>query len=132
MSPTYCCIFRLNWFDYFQCICLCVFIVIMKCTQCSAAPSSRSSISHLTNVNSILNNAPICCIKLISLNLAVHVWKGDDLFPAHFYIKCLLCQTTHRCYLMLKHFCVVLILPSLLVSPTSLVNSQMMSNLRIQ
>lgn len=34
----------------------------MSFTQCGVPPSLQSSISHLTNFDSILNNAPICRI----------------------------------------------------------------------
>lgn len=39
-----------------------LFAMNMSFTQCGVPPSLQSSISHLTNFDSILNNAPICRI----------------------------------------------------------------------
>ena len=42
--------------------CFSVFAISMNLTRCGVPPSLRSSISHLTNFDSILNNAPVCYI----------------------------------------------------------------------
>ena len=39
-----------------------VFTMKMCFPQCSVPPSLQSSVSHLTNFESILNNAPVSCI----------------------------------------------------------------------